>query len=381
MGGEIPTPNNFKITLQLIMADFIDEMMGFNPASMDAFQDKGPKSDPNIYKTNPKNSKSDDGEYHSKVRVLLNPLSPKDSIVSRSEYWLESMDGSRGVPSSLSIGDKQCPIFKAWKVGHFNEEKKAFYDSIFNKNESMWVLVQILEDDNQPELVGQFRMMKLAKDIYEKLSAKMNPSSASGKTPYPVMDYVIGLALDMDVKPGPSDPSHPERAQREISYSVCDFGDYAPIIKTDGTPLFDEDELELIDNYVTAANAAQNGKTQKKKDEASKKLAEIKPQIRPLYEKAISYVRENMKKVDGTPLDLVKERGFQPWDEATTEFVNRWIEMVHAGFNPKNFTYEMYLKQKEAPTTNPNTTQEAAPVAAEPAKVEATTPEDDDLPF
>jgi len=41
----------------------------------------------------------------------------------------------------------------------------------------------------------------------------------------------------------------------------------------------------------------------------------------------------------------------------------------------------MYLRQKEAPTAIPNTTQEAAPVAAEPAKVEATTPEDDDLPF
>ena len=363
------------------MANIIDEMMGFNPSDMGAFQDKSPKSDPNIYKTNPKNSKTDDGEYHSKIRVLLNPLSPKDSIVSRSEYWLESMDGSRGVVSSLSIGDKQCPIFKAWKVGHFNEEKKAFYDSLFNKNESQWVLVQILEDDNQPELVGQFRMMKLAKDIYEKLSAKMNPSSASGKTPYPVMDYVIGLTLEMDVKPGPDDPAHPERKQREISYSVCDFGEYAPIIKTDGTQLFSEDELELIDSYVTAANDSQNGKTQKKKDEAAKKLAEIKPQIRPLYEKAINYVRENLKKVDGSELDLVKERGFQAWDENTRTFVERWIEMVHAGVNPKTTTYDAFLKQSSnTQVVNeviPNTTT-AAPVPNQPTNQ---TEEDDDLPF
>ena len=364
-----------------IMANYIDEMMGFNPSDMGAFQDKSPKSDPNIYKTNPKNSKTDDGEYHSKIRVLLNPLSPKDSIVSRSEYWLESMDGSRGVVSSLSIGDKQCPIFKAWKVGHFNEEKKAFYDSLFNKNESQWVLVQILEDDNQPELVGQFRMMKLAKDIYEKLSAKMNPSSASGKTPYPVMDYVIGLTLEMDVKPGPDDPAHPERKQREISYSVCDFGEYAPIIKTDGTQLFSEDELELIDSYVTAANDSQNGKTQKKKDEAAKKLAEIKPQIRPLYEKAINYVRENLKKVDGSELDLVKERGFQAWDENTRTFVERWIEMVHAGVNPKTTTYDAFLKQ----SSNTQVVNEVVPntTTAAPTTNQSTnqTEEDDDLPF
>ena len=227
----------------------VDDILGFNPQDLSAFQEKGPKADPNIYKTNPKDSKADDGIYRSKVKILYNPLNFKESIVAQASYWLNMMDGSCQVRSSLSEGDKNCPLFRAWKRLWFSgdEAKKNFSKTVYDKNESLWVLVQILEDENKPELVGQIRVMKLAKDIYEKLNARMNPSQASGKAPYPVMDYVIGLALDIEVQPGPDDPSQPNRKQREISYSLSNFSDYATIIKTDGTPLLTEDEAELVD--------------------------------------------------------------------------------------------------------------------------------------
>ena len=126
-------------------ATLVDDIMGFNPQDLNAFQEKGPKSDPNVYKTNPKNSKSDDGVYRSKIKLILNPFSPKDSVIDQATYWLNRMDGSLAVRSSLSEGDKNCPLFKAWKRLWFSgdENKKNFSKTVYDKNESKWVLVQI----------------------------------------------------------------------------------------------------------------------------------------------------------------------------------------------------------------------------------------------
>lgn len=331
----------------------VGSLMSFNPTELNAFKDKGAQQDPNIYKTNPRDAVSDDGVYRSKVKILLNPKSPSDSIVNQANYWLSSMDGSRLVRSSLSEGDKNCPLFKAWKRLWFSgdEEKKEFSKEIYNKTESMWVLVQILQDENRPELVGQFRVMKLARDIYEKLVARMNPSPSTGKHPYPVMDYVIGLALEIEVQPGPDDPKAPERKQREISYSLSQFGDYATCIKTDGTPILSEEEAELVDNFVTALNDSQSGKTAKKKSDGEEKVKELKPQLSPIYQKVCAYVIENLIDLNtGEPLDLKEYCGYSEWDEQTKEFVDHFVEMTDHCINPSTMTYDQFKSlQKSSP--------------------------------
>ena len=64
------------------MTDQIDELMGYNPKDLDVFQETTTNSfDVNIYKTNPKDSTSKDGHYHSKIRVIYNPFNPKKSIL------------------------------------------------------------------------------------------------------------------------------------------------------------------------------------------------------------------------------------------------------------------------------------------------------------
>lgn len=370
----------------------VDDILGFNPQDMSAFQEKGPKADPNIYKTNPKDSKADDGNYRSKVKILYNPFNIKESIVSQATYWLNMMDGSRAVRSSLSEGDKNCPLFKAWKRLWYSgdAQKKEFSKTVYDKNESLWVLVQILEDENKPELVGQIRVMKLVRDIYDKLNARMNPSAASGKQPYPVMDYVIGLTLDIEVQPGPDDPSQPNRKQREISYSLSNFGDYATIIKTDGTPFLSDDEIELVDTYVTALNDKQNGKTDKKRQAGEATLAKVAPQLRPIYTKVCEYVTANvLDTVTGGPLDLVKYCGYTPWDAETQLAVAHFTEMTDACVDPSTMSYEQFKAAQEAAKAQPTTdgsTPAVAPVAAqvEVAAPEMTAPQQDtpgDVPF
>lgn len=366
------------------MADLVDEILGFNPTDLDIFKKKeGGSGDANVYHTNPvKYAKSDDGVYRSTIKILLNPFSPKDSIVPQAQYWLSTMDGNRPVRSSLSIGDKNCQLFKTWKQLWFSGDdvKKEFSKKVFQKNESQWVLVQVLEDANQPEEVGKFKIWKLPKVVFDKLTAKMNPAASSKSKPYPVMDYLVGLALNLEVAPGPDDPKAPERKTREISYTLCDFGDYAPIIKTDGTPLLSEEEIDLVDQYVTAYNDSQNGKTAKKKEEATKNLADLKPKLIPIYKKTIQYVKDNLKDANDPTqvLDIVKHCGYQPWDDNTKEFVNHFCEMVLAGVDPATTTYESF-KSGSRPAAE--SVSEAPAVDPQPNPATEKKSDDDELPF
>lgn len=315
--------------------DFIGEIMGFNPQDLSAFQEEEEKKsyDENVYKTNPVRTKvvSEDGHYRSVVKILYNPFNVKKSIINQCLYVLQDEQGYLFVRSALADGDKNCPLFKGWKKLWFSgdENKKQYAREMFDRTESQWVLVQIIEDDNQPDLVGRLMVMKLPKSIYNKMVAKMNPSADSKKTPVPLMDYLVGPVLEMDVTPGPNDPAQPSRRQREISYDLCDFGtDPTPIIKTDGTPLFTDEELELIEDYATAKTNLDKAKTDAKREQLKHELSEMVTKVRELYSKALSYLKENA-------VDVEKECGYQPWSEATAERVNKWLDAVTNMRDPK----------------------------------------------
>ena len=313
--------------------DFINEIMDFNPSDLSVFQEKPAANyDSKIYKTSPKDSVAEDGHYRSKVRVVYNPFNVQEgSIIQSVKYALNDADGFFMADSLLAKGDRNCPIFKAWKKLWFSgdEAKKAWARQMFDKTESKWVTVQVIEDANKPELVGQFLAWKLPKAVSEKMDAKMKPSPESKKAPVKLMDFILGPALDIDVTPGPDDPTQPHRKQREISYSLCEFDTEAcPIIKVDGTPLFVDSEIETIDAFVSANAALAKGKTQAQKDKALAEIESLKPAIRELYKKSLEYMKENS-------IDLEKECGYQQWSEALTTRVENWINTVLEMRDPK----------------------------------------------
>lgn len=351
---------------------FIDDIMGFDPQSLDAFQEpvNNQNYDANIYKTNPvKLSKSDDGHYRSRIRIIYNPFNPRKSVVKQENYFIQDIDGSLLVRSKLSNDDRECPIFKSWKALWFSgdDTKKEWAKKMYDKSSAQYCLIQVLEDENQPELVGKILAWKMPKTVFTKMSAKMNPASESKKAPVPVMDYLIGLPLDLDVAPGPDDPSAPERKQREISYDLCEFdSDYAPITKVDGTPLFDESEMDTIDSYVSAKAEVAKAKSAAKKEVALNTINELTEPIKALYQKSLDYLKENS-------FDLEDECGYKEWDEATTKRVERWINTVASMNDPK--TTLVTEEVKAEPVTSNTTTESVDPVA------DMMNMNDPDLPF
>jgi hypothetical protein len=101
-----------------------------------------------------------------------------------------------------------------------------------------------------------------------------------------------------------------------------------PIINTDGTQLFTDEELELIDEYATHQANFLKAKTENTKQKELAAMQKLADPIRECYAKAIKVVKENAP-------DLTKECGYRPWTEEETARINRWIDNVVNLRNPE----------------------------------------------
>ncbi len=395
--------------------DAIDALMGFDPTNLNAFQENtGAGVNPNVYKTNPRDSKSDDGVYRCKLRILYDPHNFTESIVTKTEWYCKSANGAFMVnaPVDTKENNRTNPLAIAsskvflaldgfaeryaekFYPGDGNADRRAtllnefnsvtgrgrdawankfkgtelgkqildYAKSTFDHTTSTWVLVQVLEDANKPELEGQYKMMKLPKAIYAKLTAKMNPSAESKKAPVDLMSWVLGYVLDMEVQPGPDDPSNPERKQREISYDLCDFStDFEPIRKTDNTPLFTDEQMEVLEEFATAKKEAESAKAAKKREEAAAKIAkgsELYNKVRDLTMVAYDYLLNEAKVIN-----LKDEIAYKPWDAEMQKRVKDWID-------------EVTLVNVVSTPTNTD-----APGSQNPVEVEPVSDTQDEVPF
>ena len=327
----------------------LDDMMGYNALNTDIFAKPAENTgNPNIYRTNPKDTKAEDGHYHCKLRVLYNPFDKRRTIVHSEMISLRDADGYFTVKSSLSDAEdqnspyfrdaKKCPIFTQWKKVRFNdklsdevkEAAKKWWNE--NKRSADYILVQVIEDKNQPEWVGRIAPWKIPSTVLKKVESKRNPSKDSGKVSVDVLNYLTGRVLDVEVVPGPDDPKDRNRYFREISYDLCEFdSEVCPIIKVDGTPLFTDEEVELIEKYDKKLTAIAKMKSPEERDKSYDLLKANKlfEDIKVLMKRAIDYVKENA-------VNLVDECAYKPWDEETTARVNAIMkEYVATNGNPQ----------------------------------------------
>ena len=327
----------------------LDDMMGYNALNTDIFAKPAENTgNPNIYRTNPKDTKAEDGHYHCKLRVLYNPFDKRRTIVHSETINLRDADGYLTVKSSLSDAEdqnspyfrdaKKCPIFTQWKKVRFNdnlsEETREAAKKWWNENKrgADYMLVQVIEDNNKPEWVGRIAPWKVPSIVLKKIEGKRNPSKDSGKVSVDVLNYLTGRVLDVEVVPGPDDPKDRNRYFREISYDLCEFdSEVCPIIKVDGTPLFTDEEVELIEKYDKKLTAIAKMKSPEERDKSYELLKANKlfEDIKVLMKRAIDYVKENA-------INLVDECAYKPWDEETTARVNAIMkEYVISNGSPK----------------------------------------------
>lgn len=365
-------------------------ILDFDPRSLvDPEQTASSSSfDENVYKCNPKLSKSEDGHYRSVIKVVYNPHDLAHSIVDRQVYSLNDENGWFEAVSALSINSFDCPIFKAWLPLHksSNPEEVRWSNpeykggtGWFQKRNERWVTIQVIEDKNQPDLEGKFMLFKLPTFIYKLIENKQTPAVESGKPSIPVMDFLIGRAIELEVTPGPDDPSDPTRKNREIKYDLSTLSE-EPVACTnpDKTPILDPEQEEVVEKYLSALKKIWKERDVEKRNEMYTKLAEaeITKKFSEFYD---TTVINTIKQV--CP-NVYEEKRYKPWSAELTERVNKWLAKVTKGIDPQQTVNEDLEQKPQATETKSEAKAEQKPAPApKPKQVTSAPEEDDELPF
>lgn len=321
-----------------------ENILGFDPSQLSVFNqtENQPKSfNTNIYKPQPKLSKAEDGVYRAQIKVIYNPHSLRESIVQRQSYAMKDDKGFFQLVSKLTNNDTDCPIFKAWKTCHYSKDpvlqaqaltKDKGGKGLFDKRFERYVTIQVIEDNNQPELVGKYMFWKMPKFIWDAINSKMTPSAESKKASIPVMDFLFGRAIDLEITPGPDDPAQPERKTREISYSTSEITeDVISCTNPDGSPLLTDEQQDILDEYVERMTK----EVWKQRDPAKREAALVEIQQDENTKKLTSFYREIIEKIKGFCPNLKEEMGYREWSAEDVERAQNWINIVLSGGDPE----------------------------------------------
>ena len=369
-------------------------LFDFNPNSLLQTEDSSSNKsngNPIIYNTNPSRGNAEDGHYRATIKVIFNPFNFNDSVVERQSYGITDENGWFEACSSLTNGDVNCPIFKAWKsLRYSNDPVKASWalpdykggKGWFQKKTERWVTIQVLEDKNHPEFEGQYMLWKMPKFIWTLISSKQTPSVESGKPSIPVMDFLIGRAIELDVTPGPDDKADPTRRNREVSHDLSSLTeDPVPCTNPDGSSLITEEQEEITDKVVSMLKKVWKERNVEKRNEMMAKLQENED----VKEFNRFYESEVVPKIQGFCPNVKEEMQFKPWSPELTARVNAWLAKVTNGIDPTTQTENSFAESVVTPeTTSSNQTTQVQQTISTPVHSQTTVApatEDDDLPF
>lgn len=360
-----------------------NDILGFDPAQLQVYEEKEVKTagDPLIYRTRPADSKSEDGIYRSTIKIIYNPFELRNSVLEQQSYSMQDKDGYFSIVSALTNGDGNCPVFKAWKKCRYSEEKSTLWyqqasreaggKQLFDKRFARYVTVQVLEDENQPELVGKYLFWKLPKSIWDVVNAKMNPTDPK-KSPIPVMDFLFGRSIDIEVTPGPDDKNQPERKTRETKYMGELSEDCVSCMRSDGTPLLTSDEQEVLEDYIEAMKAVWKSKDpeQRKTLKAEVDAQENTKELKKIYSKVLDYIKTECP-------NLIEHLGYHELTGDKAKRVQNWIDIVLAGNDPAAVEVPASVDKLDETKTENKGSENTTPASTAAVGTE----DDDDLPF
>lgn len=356
-----------------------NDILGFDPTQLKVFNEPEQKQfsgDPLIYRARPQDSKSEDGIYRATIKIIYNPFDFTQSILERQVYNMKDTGGFFNVVSSLTVGDtKTCPVFNAWKKCRYANEGSALNKQqiFFKKQLERFVTIQVLEDENQPELVGKYLFWKLPKSIWEILNAKIRPTDPK-KSPIPVMDFLFGRSIDIEVSPGPEDKNQPDRVNRERKYVGELSEDYVSCVNPDGSPLLTDDEMEVLEEYVSNMSKVWKCKDPEQRTELNTEVATLDntKELKKIYAKVLDHIKEICP-------NLIEHLGYKPLTGDFANRVNKWCDTVLSGNNPEtNVEAPASIDQLDQ---NKTTSKASEDIPTSPVMNTSMADEDDDLPF
>lgn len=137
------------------------------------------------YKVSFKDGKG--GVYQSIIRFVPFFANPEKSIIQKTVSWVKNPLTQQGmyVDDPRSVGLPSPIIDMFFKLRNTNDARfQEFGKNHFSSKPQYASLVQIIQDEQHPELVGQIKVFKFGKKIWEKLYAEEHPAVGQGVVPF-----------------------------------------------------------------------------------------------------------------------------------------------------------------------------------------------------
>lgn len=358
------------------------DILSFDASQLSINNQPAAKSsgNPNLYRPRPVDAKSEDGIYRSTIKVIWNPFDLRRSVLEQQSYALQDADGFFSVVSSLTDNNTDCPIFKAWKTCHYSKDPNLQKQEIskdnggrglFDKRFTRYVTIQVLDDPNNPDLNGKYMLWKMPKAIWELIKTKQEPTNPQ-KSSVPVMDFLFGRSIDIEVKPGPGKPGE-ERYSRETSYTGELSEDTVACTNPDGSSILTAAQEVVLEKYVAAMKAIW-----KEKDPEQRNILKTQVDMDANTKELKKFYRDIIEKIKSFCPNLIEELGYTPWSDDVKTRVQNWINIVIAGNDPTAVGNVPAVADTIDTTNSTVSVQQNVSAASAPAVSED---DDDDLPF
>lgn len=262
--------------------------------------DIGDQTPKNLVEYGPTADKGKNGVYQSVVRFVAWWQDPQHSIFDKWVSWLVDPVTNRGrfVDCPSSIGKPsilQDMFFKLWKSESIQERQKA---AIFSRKHSFATIVQIIKDDQNPDLVGKLMVWKFGKKIFEKIEAEKKPLVGEPHEPF---DLLYGKAFQV------------------VITKVAGFNNY--------------DQSKFLEVKIPLLITGKDGKMFKINENTPK-------------QDVFNFLKENSP-------DLNKY-AFKEWDQETHDYVNQVITQVTGQTPSSAYADVRNAKQTSTPTASTN---------------------------
>jgi len=141
-----------------------------------------------IFKPDSKSGK--DGVYKAVVRFLTWHQAVKKSVMKKWSCWLTdpASNESKMVDCPSTVGKKSVLQDLYWKFKKSDSVAEQRLADNFSRRQRFASLVQIIKDDNNPEMVGKIMVWPYGVKIFNKLQAEMKPEFGKPHIPFDLFE-------------------------------------------------------------------------------------------------------------------------------------------------------------------------------------------------
>jgi hypothetical protein len=143
--------------------------------SNDDFVEKSTSRESEFYKPSAKDGK--DNVYKSLIRFIPWHLDPRKSKIKKYSYWLEDPLTGDGfsVDCPSTINQKSVLQDTFWKLKKSASVAEQKLSDKFKRRENYYALVQIIKDDQKPDLVGKIKVFKFGQKLNAIIQSELQP--------------------------------------------------------------------------------------------------------------------------------------------------------------------------------------------------------------